>query len=167
MLWFIAGDDDFQRAEFRQSVPRPFCHVPRSTPQFTPAFSFRSQVWLHYQLSQSLKSRVARFLSGNAFFANHHDASTRCGVSYLFSRTTTSICDGCISFAEMDSTVRQHINGLKSRIDLLTQQMMDDWRSEDDRKRSQAEIGIAYLALAHYEAAIKEERKLSPPKEIL
>jgi hypothetical protein len=45
--------------------------------------------------------------------------------------------------------------------------MMDDWRSEDDRKRSQAEIGIAYLALAHYEAAIKEERKLSPPKEIL
>lgn len=68
---------------------------------------------------------------------------------------------------EMDSTVRQHINGLKARIDLLTKEMMDDWRTEDDRKRSQAEIGIAYLALAHYEAAIKEERKLLPPKEIV
>lgn len=66
-------------------------------------------------------------------------------------------------FFEMDSTVRKHIDGLKSRIDLLTNEMMGDGRTEDDRKRFQSEIGIAYLALAHYEAAMREERKLSSP----
>ena len=62
----------------------------------------------------------------------------------------------------MDSTVREHIDRLKSRIDLLTREMMDEGRTEDERKRCQAEVGIAFLALAHYEAALRQEHKLSP-----
>lgn len=63
-------------------------------------------------------------------------------------------------FVEMDSTVREHIGQLKSRIDLLTREMADDRRTPDERKRIEVEVGIAFLALAHYEAALKEEHKL-------
>ena len=65
----------------------------------------------------------------------------------------------------MDSTVREHVTRLKSRIDLLTREMMDDGRTQDQRRRLKAEIETAYLALAHYEAALKQERKLSPLHE--
>lgn len=65
----------------------------------------------------------------------------------------------------MDTTVRDHINCLKSRIDVLGKHIMGDACTPDERKKYQVEIGIASLALAHYEAALKEEQKL--PHEIL
>ena len=61
----------------------------------------------------------------------------------------------------MNSTVREHVEQLKALIDLLDRDLMDDQRTQDERKRFLAERGIAYLALAHYEAAIREEHKLS------
>jgi hypothetical protein len=61
----------------------------------------------------------------------------------------------------MDSTVREHIERLKARIDLLNRDLMDDQRTADERQQFLAERGIAFLALAHYEAAIREEHKLS------
>jgi hypothetical protein len=65
-------------------------------------------------------------------------------------------------FVEMDTTVREHIKRLKARIDLLDRYLMDDQRTENERQTFLAELGFASLALAHYEAAIREEHKLAP-----
>lgn len=61
----------------------------------------------------------------------------------------------------MDSTVREHIGRLKARIDLLSEQIAGNRCAPQEVKNSKAELGIAFLALAHYEAALKHERKLA------
>lgn len=81
---------------------------------------------------------------------------------YAVRRCTTGGRRSCICFVEMDSTVREHIDRLKFRIDLLTREMTDATRTQEERKNFQVEVGIAFLTLAHYEAALKQEDKLSP-----
>jgi hypothetical protein len=61
----------------------------------------------------------------------------------------------------MDSTVREHIFRLKARIDLLSERIADNHCTQQEVKNSKAELGVAFLALAHYEAALKQERKLA------
>lgn len=61
----------------------------------------------------------------------------------------------------MDCTVREHINRLKSRIDLLTRELVNDLATKDELQGLRTEVGIAFLALAHFEAALREETKLS------
>lgn len=72
------------------------------------------------------------------------------------------VIEAASCFIEMDITLREHIDRLKCRIDLLTREMMEDWRTQDERKRFEVEVGIACLALAHYEAALKQEHKVFP-----
>jgi hypothetical protein len=61
----------------------------------------------------------------------------------------------------MYNTVGEHIDRLNQKIDRLNLEMMDDRRTEDERRRLQAEVGIAFLALAHFEVALRQEHKLS------
>ena len=60
----------------------------------------------------------------------------------------------------MDTTVREHIRRLKSQITGLGDQIADERCNQEQQNQLKTEIGIAYLALAHYEAALKEELKL-------
>jgi hypothetical protein len=60
----------------------------------------------------------------------------------------------------MNTTVREHVRRLKLQIDLLGHQIADEQCNQEQRNQLQIEMGIASLALAHYEAALKEERKL-------
>jgi hypothetical protein len=61
----------------------------------------------------------------------------------------------------MDITVRQHLAELKSRVQLLTEKIMDNNRHQEERNQLKAELSAATLAIAHYEAALKQERKLA------
>jgi hypothetical protein len=61
----------------------------------------------------------------------------------------------------VDSTVREHIRRLKARIDLLSHQIADNHCTQPEVTKFKAELGSAFLALAHYEAALKQERKLA------
>jgi len=65
----------------------------------------------------------------------------------------------------MNTTVREHVRRLKLRIDLLDHQIADEQCNQEQRNQIKKEIGIASLALAHYEAALKEEQKLHPLQE--
>ena len=65
----------------------------------------------------------------------------------------------------MDSTVRQHIFRLQTRIDLLSERIADNHCTPQEVQNSKAELGIAFLALAHYEAALKQESKLASVAE--
>jgi hypothetical protein len=62
----------------------------------------------------------------------------------------------------MDSTVGEHIRHLKARIGLLSQQIAENQCTQlEVQELFKAELGIAFLAIAHYEAALKEEHKLA------
>lgn len=61
----------------------------------------------------------------------------------------------------MDTTVREHIRRLKSQISLLGDQIADEQCSQEQRNQLKTEIGIASLALAHYEAALRKEQRLT------
>lgn len=61
----------------------------------------------------------------------------------------------------MDRTVREHISRLKVRIDLLSERIADNHCTQQEVENFKAELGFAFLALAHYEAALKQERKLA------
>lgn len=54
---------------------------------------------------------------------------------YAVRRCTTGGRRSCICFVEMDSTVREHIDRLKFRIDLLTREMTDATRTQEERKK--------------------------------
>jgi hypothetical protein len=60
----------------------------------------------------------------------------------------------------MDNTVREHIRRLKWQINLLGHQIVDKHCSQEQRNQFKTEIGIASLALAHYEAALRKEQRL-------
>lgn len=62
----------------------------------------------------------------------------------------------------MDNTVREHIRRLKAQIDLVSEQIAEnDSTQPEAREPLKAELAIAFLAPAHYEAALKEERELA------
>ena len=61
----------------------------------------------------------------------------------------------------MDRTVREHVTRLKSQIHLLNHRIAEEGEhTDEERKILKAQLGVASLALAHYEAALKQERKL-------
>ncbi len=61
----------------------------------------------------------------------------------------------------MDTTVREHMRRLKSQISLLGDQIADEQCSQEQRNHLKTEIGIASFALAHYEAALRKEQRLT------
>jgi len=61
----------------------------------------------------------------------------------------------------MDTSVGEHIRRLEKRVLELNAQMMENNRGLGERNRIEADIRAAYLAIAHYQAALKAEQKLS------
>ena len=61
----------------------------------------------------------------------------------------------------MNTTVREHVRRLELQIDLLDDQIADEQCNQERRNQLKIEIGLAYLALAHYEAALKKEETLN------
>jgi hypothetical protein len=61
----------------------------------------------------------------------------------------------------METPVGEHIRRLEERLLQLNTQIMENSRDLTERNRIEAEIRAAYLAIAHYQAALKAERKLA------
>jgi predicted aspartyl protease len=59
----------------------------------------------------------------------------------------------------MNSTVREHINRLESRIQRLNQEIMENRSSQEERNRLEAEIRAAKSTLTHYRAALEIENQ--------
>lgn len=60
----------------------------------------------------------------------------------------------------MDLSVREHLQKLEQRLQLLNQEIMEN-RSRDERNKLEAEIRAANLAITHYKAALELEGSLS------
>ena len=60
----------------------------------------------------------------------------------------------------METTLRVHIRNLEERLQTLTEQLMANRVSREERNRLEAEIRAANLALAHYRTAIELEKSL-------
>jgi hypothetical protein len=60
----------------------------------------------------------------------------------------------------MDVSVREHLQKLEQRLQLLGQEIMEK-ASLDERNKLEAEIRAANLAIAHYKAALELEESLS------
>ncbi len=63
----------------------------------------------------------------------------------------------------MDVSIRQHLQNLEQRLELLSRQIMEN-RSREERNKLEAEIRAANLAIAHYKAALDLEHTLSAPR---
>jgi hypothetical protein len=61
----------------------------------------------------------------------------------------------------MDTPVGEHIRRLEERLLELNARIMEDDSDLADRNRIEADIRAAHLAIAHYEAALKAEHKLT------
>jgi len=88
-------------------------------------------------------------------------ATLVCRATLCSARQHPSLAGAKGSGHQMDSTVREHICRLKARVDLLSEEIADSHCTPLEVKNSKAELGTAFLALAHYEAALKQERKLA------
>jgi len=60
----------------------------------------------------------------------------------------------------MDTSVGEHIRRLEELLLKLNAQIMENSRDLQERNRIEANIRAAYLAIAHYQAALKAEQKL-------
>ena len=59
----------------------------------------------------------------------------------------------------MDVTVREHLRKLEQRLQLLSQEIMEN-RTRDDRNKLEAEIRAVNLAITHYRTALELEEGL-------
>ncbi len=59
----------------------------------------------------------------------------------------------------MDVTVREHLRRLEQRLQVLSQEIMEN-RTRDDRNKLEAEIRAVNLAITHYRAALELEEGL-------
>jgi len=66
----------------------------------------------------------------------------------------------------MDRTLRQHINHLEERIKHLSDELMDERRTQVERNRIQAEIRVAELALTHYRTALALEGEITSATQV-
>jgi len=57
----------------------------------------------------------------------------------------------------METPVGEHIRRLKERLLQVNAQIMEKSRDLAERNRIEAEIRAAYLAIAHYQAALRAE----------
>ena len=60
----------------------------------------------------------------------------------------------------MERSVREHLRRLDERLQLLSQQIMEN-SSREERNKVEAEIRAANLAIAHYKAALELEERLA------
>ena len=60
----------------------------------------------------------------------------------------------------MEKPLKQHITELEKRVQQLSQEMMQNRKSRDERNRIEAELRVAQQALTHYLEAIKLEGQL-------
>jgi len=61
----------------------------------------------------------------------------------------------------MDTPVGEHIRRLEERLLELNARIMENDRNLADRNRIEADIRAAHLAIAHYQAALNAEHKLT------
>jgi hypothetical protein len=59
----------------------------------------------------------------------------------------------------MDVTVREHLRRLEQRLQLLSQEIMEN-HTRDDRNKLEAEIRAVNLAITHYRTALELEEGL-------
>ncbi len=59
----------------------------------------------------------------------------------------------------MDVTVREHLRKLEQRLQLLSQEIMEN-RTRDERNKLEAEIRAVNLAITHYRTALELEEGL-------
>ena len=59
----------------------------------------------------------------------------------------------------MDVTVREHLRKLEQRLQLLSQEIMENG-TRDDRNKLEAEIRAVNLAITHYRTALELEEGL-------
>ena len=59
----------------------------------------------------------------------------------------------------MDVTVREHLRKLEQRLQLLSQEIMENC-TRDDRNKLEAEIRAVNLAITHYRTALELEEGL-------
>ena len=62
--------------------------------------------------------------------------------------------------AGMDRPLREHIQNLERRIRLLSQQIMDNHRTREDRNRIESELRAAEMALSYYRKAVELEQQV-------
>ena len=60
----------------------------------------------------------------------------------------------------MDRPLKQHVTELEKRIQELSQEMMRNRKTREERNRIEAELRVAQQALTHYQQAIKLEAEL-------
>ena len=60
----------------------------------------------------------------------------------------------------MDKPLRQHITELETRVQQLSQEMMQNRKPRDELNRLESELRVAQQALSHYQQAIKLESQL-------
>ena len=60
----------------------------------------------------------------------------------------------------MEAPLKVHIRNLEQRLQTLTEQLMANRVSREERNRLEAEIRAANLALSHYRTAIELERSV-------
>src|SRR5438876_8002098 len=75
-----------------------------------------------------------------------------------------AIFSNVLRLLAMDVSVREHLQKLERRLQLLSQEIMEN-ASLDERNKLEAEIRAANLAIAHYKAALKLEESLSNQPE--
>ena len=61
----------------------------------------------------------------------------------------------------MEKPLRQHIADLERRVQQLSQEMMQNRKTREQRNRLESELRVAQQALAHYQQAIKLETQLA------
>jgi len=60
----------------------------------------------------------------------------------------------------MDKPLRQHISELEKRVQQLSQEMMQNRKTLEERNRIEAELRVAQQALTYYQQAIRLEAQL-------
>jgi hypothetical protein len=60
----------------------------------------------------------------------------------------------------MDKPLRQHITELEKRVQQLSQEMMQNRKTREERNRIEAELRVAQQALTHYQQAFRLESQL-------
>ena len=61
----------------------------------------------------------------------------------------------------MERTLKEHLDSLRGRLETLSSQLME-CVGREHANRVQSEIRAVELAIAHYEAALKIEKRLAP-----
>jgi hypothetical protein len=61
----------------------------------------------------------------------------------------------------VERTLKEHLDSLRGRLETLSSQLME-CANREDANRLQSEIRAIELAIAHYEAALKIEKRFAP-----